>query len=204
MKTRMKILTKIKEGNKKDPHRKYSFTKVLPPLIKFIYEQKDKKDQDSNIYMEGNLPVQPALTHHRHRKDRTGVTSESNESDNKREEAKVKTKISQPVVLKLEQRKSSTYKNLKITAGGELSQVHPFMAEGMKSIRKENSSPFTQRNELLVGSLSVQKQKSDEVSPYNFDENYMMFGGDKYKEVNHIVNNRTNWIRPPRCGTKIC
>lgn len=42
MKTREKMLMKIREPTKKDPYKKYSFTKVNTPLIRFIVEDKPK------------------------------------------------------------------------------------------------------------------------------------------------------------------
>ena len=62
-------------------------------------------------------------------------------------------------------------------------KVHPFMAEGMQQLRRRSSSVQTRRNIMLTTSFNQGTEKEEGVSPMNFDENYLMFGGDKYKKV---------------------
>ena len=38
----------------------------------------------------------------------------------------------------------------------------------------------------LAQGIEMEKDKENHVSPINFDENYLMFGGDKYKKVRII------------------
>ena len=57
------------------------------------------------------------------------------------------------------------------------------MAEGLQEMRRNSSGAFSQNKESLAKSVNIQKDKSDGVSPLDFDENYLMFGGDKYIKV---------------------
>lgn len=65
---------------------------------------------------------------------------------------------------------------------GNIDMVHPFIAEGIQNLRR-NSSTKTHRNIKLNFSYNHQTEKENEVNPLNFDENYLMFGRDKYKKV---------------------
>jgi len=58
-------------------------------------------------------------------------------------------------------------------------RIHPFMAEGLKDLPPNSSGTFT-HDELLAHSVNCPKDNSDGVSPLDFDENYLMFGGDTY------------------------
>lgn len=61
--------------------------------------------------------------------------------------------------------------------------MHPFMVEGMQEMKRKSSSVQTHRNIMLFTSMNHQNEKENEVSPMNFDENYLMFGGEKYTKV---------------------
>jgi len=53
----------------------------------------------------------------------------------------------------------------------------------MQQQRRRSSSVQTIRNVMLTTSFNLMSEKEEGVSPMNFDENYLMFGGDKYKKV---------------------
>ena len=57
MKTREKILMQIQNNKKKDPYHRYSFTKNIDPLIRFISDGPAKLDSNSKQYMEGEDSV---------------------------------------------------------------------------------------------------------------------------------------------------
>jgi len=57
MKTRQEMKMKIKESMKKDPHRRFSFTKKNPPLIKLIYQESQNQLLNSNVYMKGVVQI---------------------------------------------------------------------------------------------------------------------------------------------------
>ena len=55
LKTREKILMQYQESKKKDPHRRYSFTKTIPPLIRFMADNPAKLNSNSKQYMAGKM-----------------------------------------------------------------------------------------------------------------------------------------------------
>mmetsp|Transcript_26882 Transcript_26882/g.23731 ORF Transcript_26882/g.23731 Transcript_26882/m.23731 type:complete len:135 (+) Transcript_26882:337-741(+) len=56
------------------------------------------------------------------------------------------------------------------------------MAEGIQGKRR-HSSAIIHKNLILSNGANPWKEKEDDsVSPLNFDENYLMFGGDKYNK----------------------
>ena len=114
----------------------------------------------------------------RSRKDLTGVESESKESDYL-EEKNAKNGVNLPVVKQLDPNHDPNKKE-------SSSKVHPFMAEGMQNMKRRHSSAIIHSNMDLAQGIEMEKDKENHVSPINFDENYLMFGGDKYKKVRLI------------------
>ena len=55
----------------------------------------------------------------------------------------------------------------------------------MQKQKRRHSSAVMSKNMKLTKGFDLDKENG--VSPINFDENYMMFGGDKYKEVIPII-----------------
>jgi len=114
-------------------------------------------------------------------------SSESNESDYIEENtARYKINMVQtPVVNQLDSPKIA---NVNI----ENNQVHPFMLEGMVEEKKRRASAIPNREMILEYALVAEKE--EEVSAGNFDENYMMFGGDHYMKV-HLLFTRYSTVK---------
>jgi len=56
MKTREKILNIIHESKNHDLYHRNSFTKHIPPLIRFIPQHPAKYNNNSKHYLEGKSP----------------------------------------------------------------------------------------------------------------------------------------------------
>jgi hypothetical protein len=67
--------------------------------------------------------------------------------------------------------------------------MHPYMLEGMIEDKRRKSSCMPNRDMILsyVAKLENKNDDDDNVSIGNFDENYMMYGGDKYLAVIFLI-----------------
>jgi hypothetical protein len=61
--------------------------------------------------------------------------------------------------------------------------MHPFMLEGVLEEKRRKSSVMPSRDMILNYVAKLDRDEVDKVDTHNFDENYMMFGGDKYLKV---------------------
>lgn len=206
MKTRHEMEMKIKENMKKDPHKRFSFTKTNPPLIKLIYQESQNQLLNSNVYMKGKIPAAVSPQLFRCSPDQASVASESNETENKKEEERVKTQndqISLPVVKCLDPNKPIINDDKHMSVDKDVFQVHPFIAEGLQEMRR-SSVAHSQRQHELAQSIQLQRQQSDGIGPLDLDENYLMFGGDKSLKVSFHYLFRILSARTRPYGAKPC
>lgn len=105
------------------------------------------------------------------------VSSESNESDYIEEHtSRYKMNIvASPVVKQLD---DPVFKFIESNDN----KIHPFMLEGVVEERRRMSSVMPSR-EMILNIVSAASREDDKVSSANFDENYMMFGGEHYNKV---------------------